>query len=200
LSATAGLVQAPDAGSHTPAAWHWSDAAHTTAVPPHTPALQLSFRVQSWPSLHVVPSATGGLLQAPDAGSHTPATWHWSAAAHTTGAPPHLPALHPSFCVHSWPSSHAVPSAIAGLLQAPVFESQVPATWQWSDAAHTTGAPPHLPAVQTSFCVHASPSLHAAPSALTGFEQRPVTGLHVPATWHWSDAVQVTTVADWQRP
>src|SRR2546421_257729 len=33
---------------------------------------------------------------------------------------------------------------------------------------------------------------HVVPSGAAGFEQAPVPGLHVPATWHWSLAVQVT--------
>jgi hypothetical protein len=46
-----------------------------------------------------------------------------------------------------------------------------------------------------SVCVHASSSLHAVPSAFAGFEQVPVAGLHVPASWHWSLAVQTTGFA-----
>jgi hypothetical protein len=34
--------------------------------------------------LQVVPSALGGLEQIPVAGSQTPASWHWSSAAHVT--------------------------------------------------------------------------------------------------------------------
>jgi hypothetical protein len=40
--------------------------------------------------------------------------------------------------------------------------------------------------------VHAFPSLHAAPLLAVGFVHAPVLALHVPATWHWSLAVQVT--------
>jgi hypothetical protein len=36
------------------------------------------------------------------------------------------------------------------------------------------------------------PSLHAAPLLAIGLEQAPVVGSQVPATWHWSDAVQAT--------
>ncbi|HXU04619.1 MAG TPA: hypothetical protein VN903_26840 [Polyangia bacterium] len=35
------------------------------------------------------------------------------------------------------------------------------------------------------------PSLHDVPFALAGFEQAPVCMLHVPASWHWSCALQV---------
>jgi hypothetical protein len=43
-----------------------------------------------------------------------------------------------------------------------------------------------------SVWVQALVSLQAVPSDWGGFEQRPVPGLHVPATWHWSLAVQTT--------
>jgi len=48
--------------------------------------------------------------------------------------------------------------------------------------------------------VQASPSLQAAPSALLGFEQRPVPGLQVPAVWHWSSAAQITGMAPVHAP
>jgi hypothetical protein len=77
-----------------------------------------------------VPSAAPGFVQAPDPGSHAPATWHESLAAHVTGfAPTHAPATHASVCVHAFPSLHVVPSAAVGLLHAPVVVSHVPATW-----------------------------------------------------------------------
>ena len=49
-----------------------------------------------------------------------------------------------------------------------------------------------VPDWQVSVCVQALPSLQAVPFAAGGFEQRPVPVSHVPATWHWSDAVQTT--------
>jgi hypothetical protein len=62
----------------------------------------------------------------------------------------------------------------------------------------TTGLPPtHTPDWQVSVWVQALPSLQAVPSALDGLEHVPVAGSQVPATWHWSEAVQMTPV---QRP
>jgi len=56
---------------------------------------------------------------------------------------------------------------------------------------HTTGFfPVHTPPWQVSVCVQAFPSLHAVPSALAGLEHVPVAGSQVPATWHWSEALQ----------
>ncbi len=40
--------------------------------------------------------------------------------------------------------------------------------------------------------MQAFPSLHAVPLVAMGFEHVPVAVSHVPAMWHWSDAVQVT--------
>ena len=48
--------------------------------------------------------------------------------------------------------------------------------------------------------MHALPSLHEAPLAAVGFEQTPVEGLHVPATWHWSAAEQVMRFDPAQTP
>jgi hypothetical protein len=55
---------------------------------------------------------------------------------------------------------------------------------------HTIGAPTHWPLEQMSPVEHALLSSHAEPFALLGFEHAPLAGLHVPAVWHWSDAVQ----------
>jgi hypothetical protein len=45
-------------------------------------------------------------------------------------------------------------------------------------------APTHAPAWQVSVWVQAFPSLQGVPFALAGFEQAPVSGLQVPASWH----------------
>ena len=43
-------------------------------------------------------------------------------------------------------------------------------------------------------------SSHAVPSEAAGFEQDPVAVSHVPATWHWSSAEQMTGLAPVQAP
>jgi hypothetical protein len=130
------------------------------------------------------------------------ATWHWSDAAQTTGfAPVQTPAWHVSLCVQPLPSLQGVSFAAAGLEHVPVAGLQVPATWHWSDAAQTTGfAPVQTPAWQVSLCVQPLPSLQAVLFAFAGLEHVPVAGLQVPATWHWSDAVQTTELAPVQTP
>ena len=104
----------------------------------------------------------------------------------TTGfEPSHTPEAQVSVCVQPSPSLHVDPSGFAGFEQRPVAGLHVPATWHWSWAAQTTGFDPvHAPDWQASVCVHASASSQLVPSGFAGFEQRPVAGLHVPATWH----------------
>jgi hypothetical protein len=194
-----GYVQAPVAGVHAPAVWHWSGGGHTTGLPVQMPPWHASPVVQALPSLHALPSALLGFEQ-PVAGLHVPATWHWSIAAQVTAAPPvQTPAWHVSPAVQALPSLQAVPLALAAYAHTPVPGLQTPATWHWSGAAHATAAPVHTPAWQVSPVVHALPSLQAVPSGWFGFEQ-PVAGLQTPAAWHWSTATQVTAAPPVQTP
>lgn len=85
---------------------------------------------------------------------------------------------------------------------APVVGVHAPAAWQESIGLHCTLEVGELqaPFWQVSPPVHAFPSLQALPLALIGFEHEPVAGLQVPATWHWSCAVQVTAGPAMQWP
>ncbi len=95
-----------------------------------SPAWQASPVVQAFPSSQGAPSALDGLEQVPVAGSHVPATWHWSEAAQVTGlAPVQVPAWRVSVWVQASPSVQAAPLALAGLEQTPVVGLQVPASW-----------------------------------------------------------------------
>ena len=85
-----------------------------------------------------------------------------------------------SICVQRFPSLQPVPSALDGLEQAPVAGAQVPTSWHWSWAMHTTGfTPVHTPAWQLSLWVQALPSLHGVPFAFDWLVQAPV-GSQVP--------------------
>jgi hypothetical protein len=121
---------------------------------------------------------------------------------HVTVVPLQVPAWQVSPVVQAFPSLHVVPFAMGGFEQAPVDWLHVPAVWHWSSAVHVTVVPLQLPAWQASAVVQAFPSLQVVPSALLGFEQIPVDGLHIPAVWHWSCAVHVTVVPlqlpEWQ--
>src|SRR5437867_577282 len=117
-----------------------------------------------------------------------------SASAQLRGAPPpQTPSPQVSPTVQVSASSHADPSGLAGFEQTPVDASHVPTSWHWSCAVQTTGLPPtQLPLWQLSDFVQASASSHADPSGFAGFVQTPVDASHVPASWHWSCAVQIT--------
>src|SRR2546425_1148874 len=122
--------------------------------------------------------------------------------AQTTGfVPRQAPVWQVSIWVQASPSLQALPFPLSGLEQRPFAGSQTPATWHWSRAVQTTGlAPTQAPAWQVSFWLQASPSLQVLPSTLSGLEQRPFAGSQVPATWHWSRAVQTTRLAPTQAP
>src|SRR5262245_24978970 len=120
------------------------------------------------------------------------------------------------------PAAQAVPSATLGCPQAPAPShasvvhalSSVPQgtprvvfPWVQPDAGsqlsvvhgslslQSSAAPPvQVPAWQVSFVEQALPSLHDVPSVLLGFEHTPVVVSQVPASWHWSSAVQLTPV------
>jgi hypothetical protein len=63
-----------------------------------------------------------------------------------------------------------------------------------------TPAPPQTPLLHLSPPVHALPSLHGVLSALAGFEQTPLVGSQLPASWHWSLALHVTGFVPVQAP
>src|SRR2546422_946175 len=68
------------------------------------------------------------------------------------------------------------------------------------ESLQSRAEPWQAPLLQASLTVQKSPSSQDVPSAFDGFEQMPVPVLQVPATWHWSDAVQTTGSAPVQVP
>jgi hypothetical protein len=188
-------LEHPATGSQVPASWQASLAVHSMmSDPTHTPLRHASVRVQTFPSLHAAPSGFAGFEQPPVAGSQIPATWQASLGVHVTGFDPvHTPLWQVSVRVHAFPSSQAAPFPFGGLEQRPVAGAHIPATWQASLGVHVTGLDPvHTPPWQVSVWVHPFPSLQAAPFPFGGFEQRPVAGAHVPASWQASLAVHTT--------
>jgi hypothetical protein len=117
---------------------------HVTGLDPvQVPFWQASVWVQAFPSLQVVPFAAVGFEHAPVVGLHVPAAWHWSLAVQVTGLEPaQTPDWHESTCVHALPSLHEAPFGRAGLEQAPLDGSHVPAVWHWSAATQVTGLDP----------------------------------------------------------
>src|SRR3989442_933192 len=135
-----------------------------------------------------MPSALVGVEQVPVAGSHVPATWHWSRAVQVTGS---LGPQQPPFWEAVWveaalPTAAARPAAVVGVEAVPVAGHHLPARGRWwggGQVVRVSGLlPPQLAFWQVSVGVQGLPSLHAVPSAVLGFEQVPVAGSHVPAT------------------
>src|SRR5207244_1627328 len=94
-----------------------------------------------------------------------PATWHWSAAAQTTGAPVQAPAWQVSPVVQALPSLQAVPSGRAWPTQRSLASSQLP-VWQASLCAEQSRVVPPVqaPAWQVFPTVQKLPSLQVPPS------------------------------------
>src|SRR5439155_869382 len=185
-------------GLHSPASWHWSLAVQVTELPAaHAPASQVSSVHRSLSRSHEDPFALAGFEQRPVVGLHSPASWHWSLAVQVTALPAaHAPASQVSSVHRSLSRSHEDPLAFAGFEQRPVVGLHSPASWHWSLAVQVTELPAvHAPASQVS-SVHRSLSRsHEDPFAFAGFEQRPVVGLHSPASWHWPLPVQVSALS-----
>src|SRR5262245_418344 len=150
------------------------------------PLWQASPVVQASPSLQVVPLGLGTAEQAPVAGAHVPVLQSSVRELQLTG----VPARHARVVVLqvSTPLQALLSLQSASLVQPhpPVLTVQPPGSPQLSTvqaipSSQTRAGPPQVPLVQVSGVVQASPSLHAVPFALAGFEQIPVPGAHVPA-------------------
>jgi hypothetical protein len=200
--ALVGFEQAPVDVLQLPAVWHWSWAVQVTGFDPvQLPDWQVSVCVQAFPSLQAVPFALAGFEQTPVDVLQVPAVWHWSCAVQVTAFPVQVPDWQASAVVQALPSSQVVPFALFGFEQTPVDVLHVPAVWHWSCAVQVIGfEPAQVPDWQLSVCVQAFPSLHDVPFAFWGFEQTPLAGSHIPALWHWSDAVQLIGLLPTQAP
>ncbi len=132
-----------------------------------TPAWQVSFEWQAFPSSHAAPLPTFEYWEALTLG------WQVSQVL--------VPLLAPAG-IHA-PPIEQKPGLSVGREHTPVEELQIPAVWQESGAVHVTWLPAvHVPAWHVSPRSHAFPSLQEVPFAAAGFEQMPVAGLHAPAT------------------
>ena len=167
----------------------------------HKPPVQASPVVQALLSVQLEPSVFAGLLQTPVPALQTPTTWHWSSAPHTTGlAPTHAPLAHVSTCVHGLPSLQPRLFIAAASCLQPLAASQVSSVQAKPSLQFTAALPRHLPAAQASPLVHALPSSQPLPSDFNGLLHKPVGVAHVPATWHWSCALQTTALLPVQVP
>jgi hypothetical protein len=200
-SATGEYATTPVSGSQTPVE-HGFVVSIGTGVPAvQLPApSQVSLPLQRSKSLQLEPAERATCVT-PCVGSQLSSV-HALPSFTASGVPAvHVPLWQVSLPLHTLPSGQAVPFAFVGFEQVPFVGLQVPASWHASDAVQITGfAPTHVPVWQVSDWVQPSPSEQVLPFAFAGVEQRPVDGLHVPASWHWSIAVQVTGVPFTQLP
>jgi len=126
-------------------------------VPEQTPPLHAS------PTVHALPSSQDnptGVFRQPMAASQLSVVQTLLSSQFGAGPPTQVPAWQMSLVVQAFPSSQAVPSADSGSLHWPLAGAQLPASWHWSLAVHSTGSDPaQAPAPsQVSTCVQASPS------------------------------------------
>jgi len=142
--------------------------------------LQVSAPLQAFVSAHDVPEGAGTCV-IPAMASHA-STVHGFPSSRLGGVPGwQAPAASQvSLPLHAFESAQEVPAA-TGVCVTPPFASQASAVHGLPSSTGTPVPPPQAPEVQTSPLVHALPSSQALPLGFDGFEQAPVTGLHVPA-------------------
>jgi hypothetical protein len=193
--ATGVVVQPVDALQ--PSVVHGLPSLQTSGVPAvHEPLWQVSAPLQAFPSEHVVPFATGVVVQ-PDAALH-PSVVHGLPSLHVSGVPAvHVPLWHVSAPLQAFPSEHDEP-LVTGVLTQPVPGSQL-------SEVHTLpslqlGAVPlvHVPLWQVSAPLHAFPSEHDVPFATLAVVQ-PDAGLQ-PSVVHGLPSLQTGGVPAAQVP
>ncbi len=189
--AFAGSVQTPVAGLHTPASWHWSRrrADHRVAA-------------YAAPRLAGVGLGTGVrvIARRPIRLRRVCADTRRRVARTRIVALVHAPCRSPGCRLRSSPpgrcrsgyrrSCHRTPShpASPDLCRHPSPGRTHPPSWHWSEgrADHRVrrrrSTPPGRYRSGYRRSRHRTPSR----SAFAGFEQTPVAGSHVPASWHWS--------------
>src|SRR5712691_514515 len=84
--------------------------------------------------------------------------------------------------------------------KSPHWTTLHPVARTWVRAREPVPEPVHEPAWHWSVTVQAFPSSQAVPSGLAGLLHIPVVGSQVPASWHWSSAVQVTGLVPMHCP
>jgi hypothetical protein len=148
---------------HTPAAQlsvvQEFPSSQLSGVPPHVPLVHTSPVVQRLPSLQVVPLTT---LTKP----HVPAVQlsvvHALPSSQTIGVPAQTPDAQLSPVVQALPSEQEAPSASGAWAQVPPLQLSAV---QELPSSQLIAVPPHVPVVQTSPVVHASPSVQVVPLA-----------------------------------
>src|SRR5436190_1737894 len=157
---------------------HWSEV-QVIAVPTDWPLpSQVSLKEQALPSSQLVP--VSGVTVQLDVPLQV-RVLHWS-EVQVIAVPTHRPLpSQVSLKEQASPSSQLVPvSGVTVQLDVPLQVRVL----HWSEV-QVIAVPTHWPLPsQLSLKEQASPSSHAAPSALAGFEHSPVAGSQMPASWH----------------
>jgi hypothetical protein len=157
--------------------------------------VHLSPEVQALPSSQAAPSALVGFEQFPVVGSHVPALWHWSLAAHVLAVPAQIPAAHLSPDVHLFPSSHEAPLLLPDSLHTGEPDEQSIAPVLHGLPVSQVAPWLHVPQLPL---LHTLPDPHIVPFGTAVFVSRhvcvPVEQLYV-HTWQALVGVQVPPAA-----
>jgi hypothetical protein len=156
-----------------PSSVHGFPSAHVVAGPGwHTPAKHVSAVVHAFPSSHTVP--TRFVFTQPVVDEQESVVHAFASSQFRAVPPVQAPPRQASPVVHAFPSLHA---ALLFVKVHPVALSQASSV-QTFPSSQTVGLPGwQVPPEQASDAVHASPSLHGAPS-VTGVVWHPTAGSH----------------------
>jgi hypothetical protein len=168
-----GVLAQPKTGSQ-PSVVQALPSSQSSAVPAvHTPPWQVSSPLQTSPSAHGVPFATGVFVQ-PVSGSQVSVV-QTLLSSQLSGAPAvQTPAWQVSSPLQRSPSVHGVPFA-TGVLEHPKMGSQLSVV-QTLPSSQSSGVPAvQAPAWQVSSPLQTSPSAHGVPLS-TGVLAQPATG------------------------
>jgi hypothetical protein len=146
----------PVAGLHESFVQSLPSSQFAGAPPTHAPMRHVSPTVQALPSSHV---AVLMMCRQPPITLQTSSVQGFVSAQSGGGPPAQTPPAHPSFVVHALPSLQGL---ALGRWTHPVAGTQASSV-QTLPSSQTGGGPPaHAPPEQTSFAVHAFPSLQGA--------------------------------------
>lgn len=174
------VTHAPVDGSQV--ATHSLDLEHVFATPVQVPARHTSPSVQSEPSSHRAPSATGSATHRPDCPSQRPTRQPWVSAEQSTCAPPHWPATQVSPLVQGRWSSQRVPSASGVVPQVPVVSTHWLVEQTVAKREQSSGVPRQVPLWHVSLMVQRTPSLQMAPFAFGCVAHWPVVASQLATT------------------
>jgi hypothetical protein len=167
VPAASGVCTTPVAGEQLSAVHGFPSSTFGAAPAEHVPAaLHVSAPLHALPSEHDVPAGSG-VCMTPVAGEQVSAVHGFPSS--TIGGVPgkHAPvALHVSAPLHTFPSEHDMPAA--GMCATPDIGSQLSIVHGFPSSTTSSVPATHAPvALHVSAPLHALPSEHDAPAAIT---------------------------------